>query len=53
MVPRKDLDTKQRMNRETSNRQTPRTPTSRIQRDGKNYQTHQPTILLAKDKARY
>jgi len=53
MVLRKDLDTKGRRDTNHSYRQTPRTPTSGTWRNSKNYRTHQPTILLAKDKRRY
>jgi len=53
MISRKDLDTKRRRDTNSSYRQTPRPPTSRTWRDGKNYRTHQPTILVAKDKRRH
>jgi len=52
-VSRKDLDTERRRDTNHSYHQTPRNPTSGIRWNGKNYRTHQPTILLAKDKTRY
>jgi len=53
MVLRKHLDTKRRRNTNNSYHQTPQPLTSRTRRDGKNYRTHQPTILLAKHKRRH
>jgi len=53
MVSRKDLDTKGRRNMNHAYRSTSRTPTGGTWRNGKNYRTHQSTILLAEDKRRY
>jgi len=52
-VSRKDLDTKRRRDTNSAYRQTPRPPTGRTRRYGKKYRTHQPTILVAKDKRRH
>src|SRR6195952_5972937 len=53
MVPREDMDTKRRGEKDSPYLKTPRTPTSGTRRNGQNYRTHQPTILLAKDKGRH
>src|ERR1700712_5340914 len=53
MVPREDMDTKQRRDKDSPYLKTPRTPTSGTRRNSQNYRTHQPTILLAKDKGRH
>ena len=53
MALRKDLDTKLQGDKDNSYRQTQRPRTSGTQRNGKNYPTHEPMILLVKNKRRH
>ena len=49
MVPRKDLNTKQRRTQDESNMQVPRRPPSRARGKSKDYRAGLPAILLAKN----
>jgi len=50
---RKDLDTEQWRNTNDSYRKKLQPPTSGTQWDGKDYQTHKPMVVVAKDKRRH